>query len=100
MENILFYIILIVTGVAVLLTFIFTKNKAIKKIAYDLVVFAENEFKGSKLGEDKLNFVVCELKKRFPRYTRFISTDTLRTIIEIAVKKMKNHLSSNNEDNA
>lgn len=96
MEDILFYIILIVTGIAVILSFIFTKNKAIKKIAYDLVVFAENNISGSKLGEEKLKFVTNELRKHFPRFSHFITESRLRKIIEKAVNKMKKELSKEN----
>lgn len=96
MENILFYIILIVTGVAIILSFIFAKSKALKKFAYDLVVLAEENIIGSKLGEEKLNFVIKKLRERFPHLSPFITEATLRKIIEAAVDKMKKELS--NED--
>lgn len=93
MENILFYIILIVTGVAVILSFIFAKSKALKKLAYDLVVFAEKNIKGSKLGEEKLDFVIKELREYFPHFSTFITEAMLRKIIEAAVDRMKKELS-------
>jgi len=88
-----YYIVLIVLAVLSLIFALFTKNKKIKKIVFDLVVKAEQEIKGTKKGQERLAWVIDQVQTFIPKPLQWFFTDErIKAIIEWAVVQMKKQL--------
>ena len=88
-----YFIGLIVSAVAVLAFGLFTKNINFKKMVYDLVVMAELEIKGTKMGQEKFAWVVAQIFFYVPSELKWCVTEARITkVIEWAVAKMKKQL--------
>lgn len=74
------------------------KDKARKEI-YDLILSAEKEIVGTKVGEERLNFVLNAIKSRYP-VLKFVSNDVIIKMIEDAFEFANDYLDNGILDNS
>ena len=74
------------------------KDKARKEI-YDLVLQAEKEIVGTKVGQERLSFVLNAIKSRYP-VLKFVSNDVIVKMIEDAFEFANDYLDNGILDNS
>ena len=74
------------------------KDKARKEI-YDLVLQAEKEIVGTKVGQERLSFVLNAIKTRYP-ILKFVSNDVITKMIEDAFEFANDYLDNGILDNS
>lgn len=105
MENVINYLLSNITQVISIIVIlvgivVYIRNGQLDKARqdiYKLVLQAEKEIVGTKVGEQRLNFVLNAIKTKYPKLS-FIPNSTLIIVINLAVQYMNDVLSDGKLD--
>ena len=87
MENLIWIIPIAVVAIGLVLWFIKGKRDAMQWLVY--AVAQAESYLGSGTGELKLSEVYGAFMKQFPALSRFITFNTFKKMVDIALKQLK-----------